>query len=554
MDNPGWHAQRRAQKENEAYNREYRASGAHHPPGEDVMPMDESFIGGFRHPPPPPSPRPPAVPPKDLPPHLYSARPSQSTISTAQLTQMSAVERSHVLRVARMDPHLQFMCGPLLKYDTIDEHGIWHGAALIITLTPRAAADSGSIYEPHPTLTYTWDPERPAYHPYSNSPASSPTSPTYSPTDTRFSTSNGNEDPPRPSGLTQLHTAKSYELGPHPADPHSTVLAASPSMGVGTFGFHPGLPIPNTNPATNGTNGNGNGNGHGLPDDSSESENLCSERVPGQEIWAYGGYGGTFTFWRFLIKVPLAQHEMPVRYSINRGQQLEFWVPGRNQNMRWAAHSCNGFSAGVNPDDFRGPGFKSGYDPVWMDLLSKHAELPFHALVGGGDQLYCDSIMREPELQEWVSLSKPEEKKAYRLTPEIELAIDRFYFNHYCQMFRSGAFARANCSILTALEAIQTTCREHRFSSSASPLLTSPNTEEPDIHDLAISSRIGARGYFYFLLFQCFINVEIDGISDAPGKHVYQSVVIGEMGPYVRLRSHSFLPRLGPRVYMLLLD
>lgn len=51
---------------------------------------------------------------------------------------------------------------------------------------------------------------------------------------------------------------------------------------------------------------------------------------------------------------------------------------------------CNGFSAGVNPDDFRGPGFKSGYDPVWMDLLAKHAEQPFHALVGGGDQLYCD--------------------------------------------------------------------------------------------------------------------------------------------------------------------
>jgi hypothetical protein len=51
---------------------------------------------------------------------------------------------------------------------------------------------------------------------------------------------------------------------------------------------------------------------------------------------------------------------------------------------------CNGFSAGVNPDDFCGPGFQSGYDPVWIDMLSKHAEDPFHALVGGGDQLYCD--------------------------------------------------------------------------------------------------------------------------------------------------------------------
>ena len=120
----------------------------------------------------------------------------------------------------------------------------------------------------------------------------------------------------------------------------------------------------------------------------------------------------------------------------------------------------------MNPDDFCGPGFKSGYDPVWMDLLSKHSEAPFHALVGGGDQLYCDAcvfflslqmsltaarpthrLMREPEMQDWVSRSKPEEKKSYALSREMELAIDRFFFNHYCQMFRTGAFARANCSM-----------------------------------------------------------------------------------------------------------
>ena len=118
----------------------------------------------------------------------------------------------------------------------------------------------------------------------------------------------------------------------------------------------------------------------------------------------------------------------------------------------------------MNPDDFRGPGFKSGYDPVWMDLLTKHNEQPFHALVGGGDQLYCDvyalavqcvsnelrfisSLMREPEMQEWVSMSKPEDKKSFMISPEMELGIDRFFFNHYCQAFRRGAFARANCSM-----------------------------------------------------------------------------------------------------------
>lgn len=32
-----------------------------------------------------------------------------------------------------MEPHLQFICGPLLRYDTVDELGKWHGAALIVS-------------------------------------------------------------------------------------------------------------------------------------------------------------------------------------------------------------------------------------------------------------------------------------------------------------------------------------------------------------------------------------------------------------------------------------
>lgn len=49
----------------------------------------------------------------------------------------------------------------------------------------------------------------------------------------------------------------------------------------------------------------------------------------------------TFTFWRFALAVPLAAHEMAVRYAVNGGQQIEFWVPGRGDNMRWAAHSVS---------------------------------------------------------------------------------------------------------------------------------------------------------------------------------------------------------------------
>ncbi|KAF9050660.1 hypothetical protein BDZ89DRAFT_1057108 [Hymenopellis radicata] len=447
MDNiTGWHAYRRAQKEEDAFMHPQRGEDGRFMPVEQITPMDENFIGGF-HPHVPsraPSPAPP-LPPKDR--INYAERP-QPTVTPAKLTQMSAIERSRTLRVARMNPHLQVLTHVLSRYDTIDEQGIWHGAALVVT------TDAGSSYEPHPSLRYEWDPDSMPSH----------------------------------GRRSRQHSGKSFDLGPHPADPHSTVI-----------------------PTTDKPNGSNIG------------PNYSAETVPGQEIHVHGGNGGTFTFWRFMIRVPLGSYEMPVSYSINNGQKLHFYVPGRNQNMRWAAYSCNGFSAG----------FQSGYDPCWVDLLTKHAEQPFHVLVGGGDQLYCDGLTREPELQDWVSKMKPEDRKAYPLTDEIKDAVDRFYFNHYCQSFRSGAFARANSSMYVRNLAIF----------------------YPDDMQMApVFRNIGSRGYFYFLLFQCFLNVEIDGVNDAPGYHNNPAVIIGDIGPYITSRSHSFLGSLGPQVSILLLD
>ena len=75
---------------------------------EQVGPMDEAFIGGFRrqgH----SSPVPPALPPKDF--HMGPAMgpgfPTQTTITPGSLSHLSAVERSQTLRYARMEPHLQ---------------------------------------------------------------------------------------------------------------------------------------------------------------------------------------------------------------------------------------------------------------------------------------------------------------------------------------------------------------------------------------------------------------------------------------------------------------
>jgi hypothetical protein len=133
-----------------------------------------------------------------------------------------------LLRYERVKCRLIFLLLILInRYDTVDDNGVWHGAALIVT------ADSSSIYEPHPTLTFSWDPDKPP-------------------------TANGNGK----------RIASSFDLGPHPADPHSTILPMSPTPSM----YH----------------ANGNGTLH----PPSVGPNARNEIVPGHEIWVYGGHGG----------------------------------------------------------------------------------------------------------------------------------------------------------------------------------------------------------------------------------------------------------------------
>jgi hypothetical protein len=89
---------------------------------------------------------------------------------------------------------------------------------------------------------------------------------------------------------------------------------------------------------------------------------VLEQRVPGGEIYVYHGPGGcvcngfldprlsdrpmahlgissTYTFWRFLIQIPLGDSEMKIHYSINNGNEMHFFVPGRQQTMRLAAYS-----------------------------------------------------------------------------------------------------------------------------------------------------------------------------------------------------------------------
>jgi len=151
-------------------------------------------------------------------------------------------------------------------------------------------------------------------------------------------------------------------------------------------------------------------------------------------------------------------------------------------------------------------------------------------------------IVREPELQEWLNLPKPEARMAYNISEDILAAIDRYYFNHYCRVFQSGAFARATASI-----PMLNMTDDH-------DLIDGFGSYPDDLQHSPVFNAIGSRGLFFYLLFQCFINTEVDGLNDHRGAHTFQSVIIGQRGPYVPFPSHSFLTTLGPNCHILLLD
>ena len=128
------------------------------------------------------------------------------------------------------------------------------------------AADSGSIYDPPPTLSYSWDPDQsvPAHRRTSNS----------------MYPSKSSGDHQTDSESQRYQPAASYELGPHPADPHSTALLIStPSQ----FSLASGA---NGHGTTNGVKGNGIWGGD------RSRPGTCTERVSGQELWVYGGQSG----------------------------------------------------------------------------------------------------------------------------------------------------------------------------------------------------------------------------------------------------------------------
>ncbi|KAK3845010.1 MAG: hypothetical protein J3R72DRAFT_436723 [Linnemannia gamsii] len=163
------------------------------------------------------------------------------------------------------------------------------------------------------------------------------------------------------------------------------------------------------------------------------------QSVTGQAI---DGYNQS-VFWRFALVIPQDhQATKKITYSINGGSNYWFFVAGRSESFRWMFYSCNGFSSATDSVAI------GGANPLWNDALAKHTENPYHVMIGGGDQLYCDSILEEPEMKEWLKGTIPEREKAF-CQPHWVQAIEKYYFNRYCTWFSQGTYGQALAAIPT---------------------------------------------------------------------------------------------------------
>ncbi|ORX52305.1 hypothetical protein DM01DRAFT_1336688 [Hesseltinella vesiculosa] len=152
-----------------------------------------------------------------------------------------------------------------------------------------------------------------------------------------------------------------------------------------------------------------------------------------------------YTFWRYRFELPLAHEPQVASYTSdsfstsasvaalaqdNGGGNhfFEFHLPSRQESMRFMFYSCNGFSD--IPQEMKDK-FGQKEAPLWQDVLDRHDVMPFHVLLGGGDQLYQDRLLHDDFMKPWRDEKDPKKRVAMTLPAAMRDGFEHFYFWNY---------------------------------------------------------------------------------------------------------------------------
>jgi hypothetical protein len=275
-------------------------------------------------------------------------------------------------------------------------------------------------------------------------------------------------------------------------------------------------------------------------------------------------------FWQYSIAVPFLAEESEWQYSIPRmrskdgrnvDKPLRFFVPSVLESMRIMFHSCNGFSVGTDEEAWSGPA-------LWNDVLRVHGQKPFHVMIGGGDQIYNDSVRVTGPLKPWTDIGNPEKRRNFPFGEDMRAQCDQFYFDNYVKWYGMAPFSLANGQI-PQLNIWDDHDIIDGFGSYTDHFMKAP-----------VFRGIGGVAHKYYMLFQHHLPPPVSTYTtDAPqttGGHAKStpadptqlsksfvakpdkedpSYIIGKRpGPYVEERSRHIFCQLGKRMAFLGID
>lgn len=148
--------------------------------------------------------------------------------------------------------------------------------------------------------------------------------------------------------------------------------------------------------------------------------------------------------YRFDLDIPLQEKARKITYTFE-GASWSFTVPAKRQRANMVFVSCNGFSSGKEAkkvdDKFA----------LWKQLTTAHAELPYHVMIMGGDQVYADEIWTAcPEIEKWTEKPILDRRRA-KFTISMAQQVERFYFNLYCKRWSQVPLNQALATIPTTM-------------------------------------------------------------------------------------------------------
>jgi len=150
--------------------------------------------------------------------------------------------------------------------------------------------------------------------------------------------------------------------------------------------------------------------------------------------------GAKWMYW--LVSIPRGEKEFQTSYRIGNLDEGTIdidgvVIPALGQSPRIAFFSCNGVQ---DPKDWT---TQPEMEVLWERMHARHeagvqpdrSGGPYHVLLGGGDQIYCDSVWADVEklrkLDSWNA------RKKARVTPSLVRALEKHYGKLYLRWHAS---------------------------------------------------------------------------------------------------------------------